>query len=78
MLAYTIADEPIILESDSRSEDRDDNFRILDSKEVGHDALDLDILPVPFNFSAEKLQVGNNDDSDNSIDNNIPCVLPND
>ena len=76
MLAHSIINEPIVLESDSRSEDVDDNLNTthalctLDSEQLGRDALDLDILPMPFNRSADKLEDSNNDDSSNDIDNN--------
>jgi hypothetical protein len=49
ILAYTFTDELIVLESDSRLEDGDNNLdnthalRTLDSMPAGHDALDLDI-----------------------------------
>jgi hypothetical protein len=55
MFTYTIINKLIVLESNSRLEDRNNNFRILDSKEVGYNTLDLDILPIPFNFLAKKL-----------------------
>lgn len=47
MLAYTVADELIILESNSKSEDRDDNldntlaFNTRDSEQLSHDALEI-------------------------------------
>lgn len=56
------SDEPILLESDTRLGDRDHNLnnthslRTLDSEQLGHDALDLDILSAPFNPSADKLE----------------------
>jgi hypothetical protein len=55
MLAYTVVDEPIVLESDRRSEHGDDNLddthalRTADGEQLGHGALNLDILPAPFN-----------------------------
>jgi hypothetical protein len=63
------------LESDSRSEVGDDNLdnihalRTLDGEQVGHDTLDLDILPAPCNRSADKLENGSNDGDSNGIDN---------
>jgi hypothetical protein len=71
MLAHSLIDEPIVLECDSRLEDVDDNLdtthalRTLDSEQLGHDALDLDIVPTRFNRLADKLEDGHND-----IDNN--------
>ena len=56
------SDEAILLESDTRLGDRDHNLnnthslRTLDSEQLGHDALDLDILSAPFNPSADKLE----------------------
>ena len=64
-------------------------LRTLDSEQLGHDALDLDILSTPFNRSADKLEDGDNDGGDNGIDNNTfphpakrqrpasPCCEPN-
>jgi hypothetical protein len=69
------SDAPIVLESDSALEDGDNNLntpalRTLDSEQLGHDALDLNILPVPFNRSADRLENGDNDGGDNSINSN--------
>ena len=76
MLAHTVIDKPIVLE---RLEDRDDNLDItnalytVDGEKLSHDgALDLNILSMPFNPSAGKLEDGGNDGGD--IDNNTsPC-----
>jgi hypothetical protein len=71
MLAHSVTDEPIVLESDIRSEDGDDNFdtthglRTLDGDQPGHGALNLELLSTPFNPSADKAEYGDND-----IDNN--------
>jgi hypothetical protein len=43
---------------------------IKELEQLGRDALDLDILPTPFNRSADKLKDGDNDDGGNDIDNN--------
>ena len=90
MLTYTVLDEPIVLESDSRSEGGDENFdtthaiRTLDCEQPGHDALHLEILPTSLNRSADKCE-----DGDNNINNNqsqrpakrqrsaSPCCEPN-
>jgi hypothetical protein len=77
------------LKSDSRSKDGDNNSRILDGEQVGHATLDLAILPVPFKFSADKIQEGDNNDDESGIDSNTsphpakrqrsisPCSNPN-
>ena len=66
---------PIVLESDSPSLDDNPNttyaLHTLDSEQLGHDALNLDILPVCFDHSADKLEDGDNDGGDNGIDNNM-------
>ena len=73
MLAHTVIDKPIVLEW---LEDRDDNLDItnvlytVDSEKLSHDStLDLNILSIPFNPSAGKLEDSSNNSSD--IDNNI-------
>jgi hypothetical protein len=77
MLAHTVADEPIVLDSDSRSEHGDDNLdntrplRTVGGEQLDHDTLDLDILAAPFKCSADKLEDGDNDCGDNGIDNNM-------
>lgn len=68
-------DKPIVLDSDSRSEHRDDNldntyaFSTLDGEQPSHEALDLDILPATFIRSANRLEDGDTDNGDNGIDN---------
>jgi len=65
------------LESESKLEDSDDmldtthSLHTLDVEQPGHDALDLDILPAPFNRTADKLEDSDNDNSDNDIDKNM-------
>lgn len=79
MLAHIFIDEPIVLESDSRPEDGDDNLdntHALLGEQLGHDVLDLDILPAPFNRSADKLEDGYNNDGDNDINNNTSLCPP--
>jgi hypothetical protein len=68
-------DAPIVLESDSVLEDGDKNpnthaLRSLDTEQLGHDALDLDILSASFSHSADKLENSDSNSGDNSIDNN--------
>lgn len=77
MLAHTFADEPIVLGSDDGPEDGDDDLNnthapiALDGEQLGHDTLDLDILPSPFSRSADVVEDSGSDDGDNDIDNNI-------
>jgi hypothetical protein len=76
ILAHTVTDEPIVLESDSRSEVRGDNQdntqapRILDGGQVGHNALELEPLPAPFIIPADEVKDRDNDVAVNDIDNN--------
>jgi hypothetical protein len=64
MLAHTFTDEPIVLGSDDGPGDGDDDLDnthapiALDGEQLGHDALDLDILPSPFSRSVDKVEDG--------------------
>jgi hypothetical protein len=77
MLANTLTDKPIVVDSDSRLEDRDDNlddthtYRTFDSEQLRHSALDLDILPSPLKRSADKIQDSDNDNCENAINSNV-------
>jgi hypothetical protein len=59
------------LEDTDNNVDTTHSIHTLDGEQPGHDALDLDIIPAPFNRSADKLEDGDNDDGDNDIDNNM-------
>ena len=77
MLAYTFTDKLIVLGSNDRPEDKDNNLNnthapiALDSEKLSNDALDLDILPSPFSRSANRVKDSDSDNSNNNINNNI-------
>jgi hypothetical protein len=95
MLANTLTDKPIVVDSDSRLEERDDDLdnthtlRTLDSEQLRHVALDLDIASSPFKRSVDKIEDGDNDNGKNGINSNVsplgvkrqnpasPCCEPN-
>lgn len=76
ILAYIVTDEPIVLESDGRSEregnklDNTHALRTVDGEPLDHNALDLDIVPAPFNPSAQTLKYSGNDGDEDGINNN--------
>jgi hypothetical protein len=73
ILSYTFTDKLIVLESDSRLEDGDNNLdnthalRTLDGILAGHDVLDLDIQLTRFNRLADKPDNSENNNSGNDI-----------
>jgi hypothetical protein len=95
MLANTLTHKPIVVDSDSRLEDRDDDLdnthtlRTLDSEQLRHVALDLDISSSTFKRSVNKIEDGDNDNGKNGINSNVsplgvkrqnpasPCCEPN-
>lgn len=77
ILAHILIDKPIVVDSESRLEDRDDDLdhtrtlRTLDSEPLCHDALNLDILHSPFKRLADKIEDGDNDNGKNGMNSNV-------
>jgi hypothetical protein len=76
-VCYAVTDVPIVLESDKCPDDGDDDLNntlapsTLDGERQGHVALDFDMLPSPFNRSADKVEDVDNDKGENGINRNV-------
>jgi hypothetical protein len=80
MFTNSLTDKPIVVDSDSRLEDRDDDLdnvvtlRTLNSEQRCDVVLDFGIVPSPLTRSADEIEDNDSDNCEDAINSNVsPC-----